>query len=124
MSIIDDLWKYEFKSTLGQPDVSIIVPAFGQEEVTANCLIAISRTLDLCETSAEVILMDDASQQDLKEVFQHFRGLKVFRNEVNLGFLKTCNRAVGLALGTDLVLLNHDPLPTGRWLDHDPGTRR
>ena len=118
MSIIDDLWKYEFKSTLGQPDVSIIVPAFGQEEVTANCLIAISRTLDLCETSAEVILMDDASQQDLKEVFQHFRGLKVFRNEVNLGFLKTCNRAVGLALGKDIVLLNNDTIPTGRWLDH------
>jgi GT2 family glycosyltransferase len=118
MSIIDDLWKFEFKSAMGQPDVSIIVPAFGQAEVTANCLIAIARTLKLCETTAEVILMDDASDQDLREVFQHFRGLKVFRNETNLGFLKTCNRAVGLASGKDIVLLNNDTIPTGRWLDH------
>jgi GT2 family glycosyltransferase/glycosyltransferase involved in cell wall biosynthesis len=118
MSIIDDLWKYEFKSAMGQPDVSIIVPAFGQAEVTANCLIAISRTLNFCETSAEVILMDDASEQDLSEVFQHIRGLKIFRNETNLGFLKTCNRAVSLASGKDIVLLNNDTIPTGRWLDH------
>ena len=118
MSILDDLWKFDFKSTMGQPDVSIIVPAFGQAEVTANCLIAIARTLKLCETTAEVILMDDASDQDLSEVFQHFRGLKVFRNETNLGFLKTCNRAVGLASGKDIVLLNNDTIPTGRWLDH------
>ncbi|NBO54796.1 MAG: glycosyltransferase [Actinobacteria bacterium] len=118
MSNIDELWKFEFKQPTGQPDASIIIPAFGQEEMTARCLIAVSQTLDLCETSAEVILMDDASPQDLTEVFRHFRGLKVFRNEVNLGFLRTCNRAVGLASGKEIVLLNNDTIPTGRWLDH------
>ena len=118
MSAIDELWKYEFKSVLGKPDVSVIIPAFGQAEITANCLTAVARTLELCETTAEVILMDDASDQDLRDILQQIRGLKIYRNEKNLGFLKSCNRAVSLATGQDIVLLNNDTIPTGKWLDH------
>jgi GT2 family glycosyltransferase len=118
MSTLEDLWKFEFKQTIGQPDVSIIVPAYGQAEVTANCLKAISRTLEFCETTAEVILIDDASEQILEDIFQDFRMLRTIRNTKNLGFLKSCNRAVSLAKGKDIVLLNNDTIPTGRWLDH------
>ena len=118
MSIINDLWKTSFKSYAGCPDVSIVVPAFGQLEVTAECLTAIARTLQMCETTAEVILIDDASDQNLEEVFRSMRGLKIYRNHENLGFLGSCNRAVKMAIGKDIVLLNNDTIPTGRWLDH------
>ncbi len=118
MSESRDLWKFEFERPVGQPVVSIIVPAFGQVEVTANCLVALARTLEMCETSAEVILVDDASDQILSEVFEEMRGLQIYRNDTNLGFLKSCNRAVARAAGQDIVLLNNDTIPTGLWLDH------
>jgi GT2 family glycosyltransferase/glycosyltransferase involved in cell wall biosynthesis len=118
MSVLSDLWKFEFTSAAEKPDVTIIVPAFGHIEVTANCLIALARTLELCQTTYEVILVDDASDQILSEVFADMRGLKISRNETNLGFLKSCNGAVKIAAGRDIVLLNNDTIPTGLWLDH------
>ena len=118
MSASKDLWKFEFERPLGQPAVSIIVPAFGQVDVTAECLISLSQTLKMCDTSTEVILVDDASDQILSEVFAEMRGLKISRNETNLGFLKSCNAAVKIAAGHDIVLLNNDTIPTGLWLDH------
>ena len=116
--MLSDLWKFEFTSAAEKPDVTIIVPAFGHIEVTAKCLIALARTLELCQTTYEVILVDDASDQILSEVFADMRGLKISRNETNLGFLKSCNGAVKIAAGRDIVLLNNDTIPTGLWLDH------
>jgi GT2 family glycosyltransferase/glycosyltransferase involved in cell wall biosynthesis len=118
MTVLDDFWKFSIKTYQGRPDVTIIIPAFDQVEMTVNCLIAVARTLEMCETSAEVILVDDASAQNFGELFQDFRGLRVLRNETNIGFLKSCNGAVQLAEGQDIVLLNNDTIPTGLWLDH------
>ena len=80
MSVLSELWKFEFKLCSSKPDVTIIVPAFGQIEVTAKCLIALARTLEMCQTTHEVILVDDASDQILSEVFAEMRGLRIHRN--------------------------------------------
>ncbi len=44
------------------------------------------------------------------------KGIEVIRNDVNLGFLKSCNKAAAQAKGQYLVFLDNDTLVTDRWL--------
>jgi O-antigen biosynthesis protein len=113
-----ELWTFDFTAREAEPEVSIIIPAFGQVSATSNCLFALGQSLKMCSTSAEVILVDDCSPDSLVKHFEAVQGLRILRNEINLGFLKTCNLAVSQSKGRDIVLLNNDTLPVGRWLDH------
>lgn len=119
MKAIDDLWKFDFRCSVSDPDVSIVIPAYGQVEATSECLLALAKSLEVCRTTAEVILIDDCSpNQDLRESFVNARGVRVYRNLSNRGFLKSCNKGVRLSRGRDVVLLNNDTLPLGQWLDY------
>lgn len=121
---LNELWKLDLRASVPSPDVSIIIPAFGQAEATAECLLAVGNSLQMCNVSAEVLLMDDCSPEPLDRFFGSVQGLRLVRNPENLGFLLTCNAGVRLAQGRDLVLLNNDTLPIGRWLDHLVSFRR
>jgi len=44
-------------------------------------------------------------------------GIRIERNEANLGFIGACNRGATLARGEILVFLNNDTIVTPGWLD-------
>ena len=96
------------------PRVSIIVPVYGQPLATFTCLKSIS-----VHTAGayEVIVIDDASPEAAAEALSEVRGVRFVRNETNLGFVHSCNRAAKLARGEMLVFLNNDTVLTPRWLD-------
>ena len=101
-------------ATSEHPDVSIVVPAYGQPLVTFTCLASIARHT---QGAFEVIVLDDASPEPLADALSCVSGVRFERNGRNLGFLGTCNRAATLARGTMLVLLNNDTIVTEGWLD-------
>jgi GT2 family glycosyltransferase len=118
MSSVQELWKTNFLFSGDYPDATIIIPAFGAHEMTADCLLWLDRSLRTCESSCEVLLVDDASEVSFKKVFGEVQGLRIIRNETNLGFLGSCKFAASLSQGKDIVLLNNDTFPIGRWVDH------
>ena len=99
----------------GVPAVSILIPVYGKPLLTYSCLKSIA-----AHTPAgtyEVIVLDDASPEPAARDLAAVRGVRIERNDGNLGFLRTCNRAATLARGEMLVFLNNDTLVTAGWLD-------
>ena len=91
-----------------RPIVSIIIPTYGEHQVTRRCLASLAE--QATETAFEVLVVDDAFADPLNLTSMQVSGAKLIRNAQNLGFLRTCNRAVSEARGDYILLLNNDTL--------------
>lgn len=110
-------WEIDFPPISFNCDVSIVVCAFNKWEYTLNCLGAICKSLTQNTATAEVILVDDASDDNTQEVLSTIRGLRYVRNGTNLGFLKSAKVGASLAQGRNILFLNNDTVPIGNWID-------
>ena len=88
------------------PDLSIVIPSYGEHAVTANCLRSIAAHPP--SLPYEVIVADDAYPVPFDPAGFDIHGVSVHRNEQNLGFLLNCNEAVARAKGLRVLLLNND----------------
>lgn len=100
---------------LAQPRASVIVPAYGQLDYSLHCLKALANCGDA--TPFEVVLVDDASPDRSADVLADVAGLRLHRNESNLGFIGACNAGARIARGEFLVFLNNDTAVQPGWLD-------
>jgi len=98
-----------------QPEVSIIIGAFNNFNITCHTLASI--ILSPSTQKYEVLLVDDASTDDVRKIETFFKNITVIRNKKNLGFLKSYNKGARHAKGKWLVFLNNDVELAPFWLD-------
>lgn len=96
------------------PRVSIIIAVHNHIDVTLACLDCVLRHTR--GVSHEIILVDDCSDEHTAECLRRIDGLHLIRNETNLGFLRSCNKAATAAKGEYLLFLNNDTEATAGWL--------
>lgn len=101
--------------TSDQPKVSVIIPVHGKLAYTAACLRSLRRHTP--SAAFEVIVIDDASPDDSAGTLAQIEGLRLIRNDTNLGFVGSCNKGAASALGDYLLFLNNDTQVTAGWMD-------
>lgn len=99
---------------MGQPVssdlVSIIMPCYNSSSYVAA---AIDSVIAQAYTAWELIIIDDASEDNTNEVLQRFSGWKniyIIRNERNLGVSESRNRGIEEAKGRYIAFLDSDDL--------------
>lgn len=91
----------------GRPDVSVVIPVH-------NGAGTLSAALDSAlgqEVSLEILVVDDASSDNLEQVMKRYQGLpqvRFLRNEKNLGAASSRNKAVKEARGDYVAFLDSD----------------
>lgn len=93
-------------TTSQAPEVSIVIAAYGKVNYTLRCLQSIARNPP--SVPFEVLVVEDASGEVDARACGEVAGVRFVLNEQNLGYLRSCNRAVGLTTGAYVYLLNND----------------
>lgn len=96
-----------------KPEVSIVVPAYNNWKYTLNCLKSIAKNTD---GGYEVVVVDDASNDETAEVLSEVKNLHLVTNKQNAGFLESCNRGARASKGKYILFLNNDTMVTKGWL--------
>jgi len=97
------------------PLVSVIIPVYNKSDYTYACLRSIYDNPPA--VAFEIIIVDDCSTDDTRELLGKIGGIQLLCNDSNLGFVRTSNRGAGAARGQYLLFLNNDTLVHPLWMD-------
>jgi len=90
-------------------DLSVVIVNFNTRDLLRDCLASLRP--ELAGVDAEVLVVDNASSDgSVAMLGQEFPEVTVLINPANAGFGRANNRALRLARGRDVLLLNPDTL--------------
>jgi GT2 family glycosyltransferase/glycosyltransferase involved in cell wall biosynthesis len=97
------------------PTASVIIPVYGQVDMTVDCLRALAAHPP--GVPIEIIVVDDGSKDETPQSMRAIDGLRYHLRARNGGFIAACNDGASIAAGEFLVFLNNDTIPQPGWLD-------
>jgi GT2 family glycosyltransferase len=97
------------------PVLSILIPVYNQLHYTLACLRSIADHPP--SVAFEVVVADDCSTDATAAVLARVPGLILVHHDHNLGFLRSCNKALDSCRGEFVFLLNNDTVLTEGSLD-------
>ena len=87
------------------PELSVILVLFNRAELTLACLRSLTENF---LQRMEIIIVDNASQDETPQLLNHLQDVKIIRNKENRNFLLSVNQAAKEAKGEYLLILNND----------------
>ncbi|HOX28002.1 MAG TPA: glycosyltransferase family 2 protein [bacterium] len=98
--------------------LSVIIPNYNGKPYLGDCLDAATDSLGGAPFEWEIIVVDDASPDGSAEIATGFPGVKLIRQDMNVGFGATCNNGVNVARGDIVYLLNNDVIVEKDFWEH------
>jgi len=89
------------------PQVSILLVLYNQAPLTLLCLESI---LKFAPAPYELVVVDNASQDETEDLLERLSNVKIIRNTTNEGFVKAVNLGLEHCRGKYLLLLNNDAM--------------
>lgn len=89
-------------------DVSIILVNYNTKELTDNCINSIVK--NVCGVSYEIVVIDNASTDGSRELFEKDGRIQYVYNDLNVGFGKANNIGIQRCSGDKIIFLNNDTL--------------
>ena len=96
------------------PLVSIVIPVHDNLELTLCCLGSIQAH---GRVAFDVVVVDDASTEETARTLDAIEGLRIERNDENVGFVHSCNRGAAVARGRYILFQNNDVEVQSGWLE-------
>ena len=90
---------------LETPRVTIVLVLYNRAELTLRCLRSLAEPQDV---SLEILIVDNASQDQTGALLDRLDGVRVIRNHENRGFIRAVNQAARRGRGRHLLCLNND----------------
>lgn len=87
------------------PVIDVIIPFYDEVELTRRCLESLRSTMG--DIRVRPILVDDGSTEDSAPLGA-IEGVTLLRNERNLHYLRSCNKAFRASSAPYVLLLNND----------------
>jgi GT2 family glycosyltransferase len=94
---------------------SIVIPVLNHPKLTRACLASVIERTPA--GTYEIIVVDNASDDETRRLLAEVDSLRVIRNDVNAGFVEACNQGAGAAQGEFILFLNNDTIVLPGWLD-------
>lgn len=88
------------------PLVSIVIPCYNHFDITIKCLRSVLKNTN--DVSYEVIIADDKSTDQTKDLTQYVSNVKYIINKNENGFVNNCNSGASIAKGKYIYFLNND----------------
>jgi N-acetylglucosaminyl-diphospho-decaprenol L-rhamnosyltransferase len=96
------------------PQIDIVIPIYGQREMTERCLVALAAQTARHRT----IVVDNASPDDsASAISRRFPGVELVALDTNRGFAAACNAGIARGSGEVVVLLNNDVIAPPAFLE-------
>lgn len=99
-------------------NVTVVIPVYNAIEEVLVCINSVIEYTDFSNT--KLLIIDDCSPDESVSIsLEQFRvvpGVTILRNDTNLGYTRTINRAINLVGDDDVVLLNSDTIVSQNWL--------
>lgn len=104
-----------------QQPVDVLIPVYDGLVETLECINSALEARKLNRTPHRLVVIDDVSPQPklvkALKVLAAKGKITLVHNAVNLGFIRSMNRAMALSPNKDVVWLNADTRVHGNWLD-------
>jgi GT2 family glycosyltransferase len=94
---------------------SIIIPVLNNAALTHRCLESIVK--ETAGGTYEVIVVDNGSDEPTRQMLSGVGGLRLIRNDTNVGFVGASNQGAAAAKAEFVVFLNNDTIVLPDWLD-------
>lgn len=103
-----------------QAPVAVVVPVHGRLDLAERCVRAVD---SLTSPEVALVVVDDHGPERVDDALLgswlagSAREVRLVRNERNLGFPRTVNRALATVPGHDVALVNSDVVVAAGWLE-------
>jgi GT2 family glycosyltransferase len=87
-----------------QPRLAVVITVHNRADLTLRCLRALAAsTLPL-----QIVIVDNGSNDQTPKLLERLDGVRILRNETNIGFLRATNEGAKAATADLMLLLNSD----------------